>query len=130
MLSGKVVMFKGKSFLDDPLETKSIRHFRIVISDPNEDNEFLTVPVDTFRSDFQDKSCLIEKDEHSFIKHRSFVNYKFAKVLSFAKIFNGLRSGLFIKKEDVSPELLSRIQNGAKISKNLRNELKVWFELF
>lgn len=123
-------MLKGKTFLDEPLPKIFTRHLRIIISNPNEDNEFLTVPVDTFKSDFQDKSCIIEQGEHQFITHKSFVNYKYAKVISFAKIFNGLQQGIFIKKEDVSAELLLKIQNGAKKSRNLSNEFKIWFDLF
>lgn len=128
--SRKNAMFKGKSFLDEPIPIKNVRHLRIVISDPNENNEFLTVSVDTLRSEYQDKSCVIEPGEHKFIRHKSFVNYKYARVISFAKIVNGEKAGLFIRKENVSAELLLRIQNGAKISRNLRNEFRSWFSLF
>ena len=123
-------MGKRQAFLDEPVTENKIKHLRIVITDANRDFEYLTVSVDTFKSKFQDSSCIIQKGEHPFIKSTSFVNYKYARVLSFAQIFNGLKQGLFVKKEDVSPELLKRIQDGAKLSKLLDNKYKEWFSLF
>lgn len=123
-------MSKRTSFLDEPLPDNGKRHLRIIITDSNDDNEFLTVPVDTLRSRFQDKSCLIQPNEHNFIKEQSFVNYKYARVLNFATVFNGLQKGILIKKEDISTELLKRIQNGAKVSKQLDIKFQEWFNLF
>ncbi|MBP3367024.1 MAG: hypothetical protein J6K96_08575 [Treponema sp.] len=123
-------MPKGQTFLDEPVTEEEIRHLRVVITDANDDNEFLTVSIDTFRSRYQDASCIIQPGEHPFIKHTSFVNYRYAKVISFAKIFNGLRNHIFLRKEDVSEELLKKIQEGAKRTKYLSREHKIWFELF
>lgn len=123
-------MPKRQAFLDEPVTDRKIRHLRIVITDKNDSNEYLTVPVDTLKFHFQDSSCIIAPHEHPFIKEQSFVNYRYAKVLSFAEIFNGIRHGVFITKEDVSAELLIRIQNGARATKHLRNEMKVWLPLF
>ena len=110
-------MSKRTTFLDEPI--KDVCHLRIVISDPDSNNCFLTVPIDSYISKFQDSSCIIQKGEHPFIKHISFANYKYAAVLSFQTIFNGIQTRKFIRKQDVSPELLKKIQDGAKISKNL-----------
>ena len=123
-------MPKKQSFLDEPLIDNGKRHLRIVITDSNEQNEFLTVAVDTLRSSIQDTSCIIEPGEHSFIKARSFVNYHYAKVLNYAQIFNGLQKGVLVRKEDISEELLKRIQDGARKTNRFNNNLKIWFELF
>ena len=123
-------MPKKQTFLDEPLESNEKRHLRIVITDSNEQNEFLTVVVDTLRNNSQDKSCIIEPGEHSFIKVRSFVNYHYARVLNFTQVFNGLQKGVLVRKEDVSEELLKKIQDGARKSNRLNNNLKIWFHLF
>lgn len=123
-------MAKKQTFLDEPLPENGKRHLRVIITNSNEQNEFLSVPIDTLRSRAQDTSCVIEAGEHSFIKNRSFVNYRYARVLSFAQVFNGFQKGLLIRKEDISEELLERIQDGARTTKHLANELKSWFELF
>ncbi len=123
-------MPKKQTFLDEPLAENGKRHFRIVITDSNEQNEFLTVAVDTLHNSFQDTSCIIEPGEHSFIKTRSFVNYHYARVLNFTQVFNGLQKGVLVRKEDISEDLLLRIQEGARKSNMLNKKLKVWFELF
>ena len=122
-------MPKKQSFLDEPTGQNK-RHLNIVITEANSENEYLVVPVDTLRFDFQDRSCILHAGDHSFIKHDSFVNYKYARVISYVQLFNGLNKGLFIRKEDISEEVLIRIQNGARKTKNLKTELKVWFDLF
>jgi len=122
-------MPKKQTFLDQPTEEK-IRHLRIVITDASSDGEYLTVPIDTLKYPYQDKSCILHVGDHSFIKHESFVNYRFAQVISYPQLFNGLRKGVFVKKEDISDEVLKRIQDGARQTKNMRTELKDWFELF
>lgn len=68
--------------------------------------------------------------EHDFIKVRSFANYYYAKVLNFTQVFNGIQKGLLIRKEDISDELLKKIQEGAKSTVHLNSELKAWFEFF
>lgn len=123
-------MSRKQSFLDEPLLNSGKRHLRIVITASNEQNEFLTVAIDTLRSKSQDTSCIIEPGEHSFIKTRSFVNYHYAKVLNFTQVFNGLQKGVLVRKEDISDELLKRIQDGAKKTSRLNNNLKIWFDLF
>ena len=122
-------MPKKQSFLDEP-SGQNKRHLCIVITDANSENEYLVVPVDTLKFDFQDKSCVLHVGDHSFIKQESFVNYRFAKVISFTQLYNGLQHGFFIRKEDVSDEVLARIQKGARETKNLKTEIKDWFELF
>lgn len=123
-------MSKKQSFLDEPLPENGKRHLRIVITEANERNEFLTIPVDTLRNRTQDTSCVIEPGEHDFIKVRSFANYYYAKVLNFAQVFNGIKKGLLVRKEDVSDELLKKIQEGAKNTLHLNSELKAWFDFF
>lgn len=56
-------MLKGKTYLDKPVTDLQIKHLRIIISNPNEDNEFLTVSVDTFKFDW----ALSQKYEPAFI---------------------------------------------------------------
>lgn len=122
-------MPKRQTFLDEPTGQDK-RHLNIVITDANSENEYLVVPVDSLKFDFQDRSCVLHPGDHSFIQHESFVNYKYARVISYIQLFNGLNKGLFIRKEDIAEDVLLRIQEGAKKTKNLKTEFKVWFELF
>lgn len=59
-----------------------------------------------------------------------FLKMSYAKVLNFTQVFNGLQKGVLVRKEDISDELLKRIQDGAKKTSRLNNNLKIWFDLF
>lgn len=123
-------MGKKQTYLEEALPTNNTRHLRIVISDVNQNGEYLTVSVDSYVNKFQDSSCIIEIGELPFITHKSFVNYKYAKVVSFQQIYNGIRKGVFLQRKDISEQLLKKIQDGAKTTRHLPNEYKAWFELF
>lgn len=54
-------MSKKQSFLDEPLPENGKRHLRIVITEANERNEFLTIPVDTLHNRTQCKLRTIKE---------------------------------------------------------------------
>lgn len=122
-------MAKRQTYLEQPVNNGK-RHLRIVITDHNGENEYLTVSVDTLKAPWQDRSCILNVGDHPFIKHESFVNYRRAKVISFIQLFNGINKGLLIKKEDIGTDVLKRIQDGARKTKFLPTGLKDWFDLF
>lgn len=102
----------------------------IVIAEKDDDN--LVVPVTTWRENvplfLQDDSCILNVNDHSFIKHKSWINFSFAKVFTSVEILNGLFKGYLIKKDDLSKELVDFIKSKAKTSKKLANEFKYFFE--
>jgi len=126
-------MGKNQSFLADfdfPLHSSIAYHLFIVITDPDKDRNYLIVPVVTLKNDWQDKSCTLKKGDHPFIKHESCINYAKAKKLNYTEIYNGIQKGIFIKKEDVSPEVLKKIQDGCRITNKLPNKFKCFFDYF
>ena len=100
------------------------RHLRIVITDPDNDQNQVVVSVTTLKYQYQDKSCLIQPGEHPFIDSLSIVDFKRTRIMSYLQIFNGIRQGLLIRKEDISDELLKKIQNAAAKSKYISDEIK------
>ena len=68
---------KGSSYLSNPDITpqeKRIRHLRIIISDFDEADRALVVPITTWHegNPRQDNSCILEQGEHSFIANGHF----------------------------------------------------------
>jgi uncharacterized protein YifN (PemK superfamily) len=129
---------KGQSFLSEPEKAKSgtYRHLNIVISNADTENYFLVVPVTTWREkngvpfDRQDASCILPENCHSFLKHKSWVDFSRAKKMSYIEIFNGLQKGLLIRKEDMPPEQIQKIQNAAKVSRVLLEKFQPFFDYF
>lgn len=125
-------MGEGQTFLSEFKTTKSgdKRHLMIVVAEKN--GEYLIIPVTTWYEDLppfiQDNSCILNEGDHPFIKHKSWLNFKFAQAKQSIEILQGLLNGLLIRKEDLSPELLAYIQSKTKDSKRLPSKLRYFFE--
>lgn len=126
-------MGKGQSFLaDDKTARGIIKHLRVVISDVDAANECLVVCVTTWYEGVrgQDSSCILEAGCHNFIKHKSWIDFSRSKAMEYIEIFNGLQKGLLIKKDDLEPSLVVKIQKAAKKSEFLPVELERFFAYF
>jgi hypothetical protein len=128
-------MGKGQTFLSDNEKTPGgleKRHLRIIISNPDEYNEFLVVSVTTWYDcrTRQDSSCILEAGCHSFITHKSWVDFSRTRSMSFTEVFNGLQRRLLIKIEDMNEEIIKKIQAAAKKSDYIPTELYHFFDYF
>lgn len=77
----------------------------------------LVVPVSSIRTRHYDKTTVIDRGVHSFIKHPSYIRYGHAQQKSERDIEGGIRDGLLVAMEAFSEELLEHIQNGFRTSK-------------
>ena len=131
-------MAKGQSFLNEPDNTVrgKIRHLNVVITEPDEDNYVLVVPVCTYREEDgkswlgQDLSCILKAGCHSFIKVKSYISYRNAKAMSLVDIFNGLQKGRLTKQPDFDTCIIQDIQRGAEESIYLPEKYKRFFNYF
>lgn len=125
-------MGEGQTFLGEGTKTPSgeKRHLMIVVAE--KDTEYLIVPVTTWHDELplglQDDSCLLNIGDHSFIKHKSWLDFRFSKSVQAIDILQGILNGLLIRKEDLTPELLSYIQAKTEISDRLPSKFKYFFE--
>lgn len=69
-------------------------------------------------------ACVVQAGEHPFIRHRSYVTYRYARIESVERIKDLLKKGVFVEKEPCSPELLEKILQGALKSKLISREIK------
>jgi hypothetical protein len=131
-------MAKGQTFLSNEEKTPRgpVRHLNVIITEPSEDMNYLVVPVTTYREDAgrpvpgQDNSCILAAGCHPFIKHKSYVYYKYARQMSALEIVIGIQKGLLIKREDMNPSIIQDMQRGAEESPNLPEELVSFFQFF
>jgi hypothetical protein len=127
-------MGKGQTFLGKEEQTGSglKRHLNIVITEPDEDQNYLVVPVTTWHDGYrrQDDSCILPAGAHAFITHKSWVNYARAKQMSYTEIFNGIRKGYLIAKVDIAAPHLQDIQKGAVNSPYFPEKLNHFLEFF
>lgn len=120
----------GRTFLSDIAHTTSgdKRHLLIVIAELGLD--YLVVPVNTWKDGRkgQDDSCILDVGDHPFIKHRSWINYRRAKVISAITLINGLNSGKFIIMDDLRKDIVDYISAKAQISIYLPHEYMRFFK--
>jgi hypothetical protein len=73
-----------------------------------------------------DDACVIEAGEHPFIRHRSYVAYRYMRIDPLAHI-EALSARGWQRREDCSLMLLKKIIVGAGKSKHISRELKEIF---
>jgi len=100
-------------------------HLYIIISDPQlMPDQVVVVNLTGYRENIlKDGSCVLERGEHSFITKKSYVYYRQAKCAKLNNLQNLLKLGGIEKLEDVSSEMLTRIQQGAANSQFTPNEV-------
>lgn len=132
-------MAKGQAFLSEEEQTSKgpARHLNVVISEPTEDMNYLVVPVTTYHEDAnghptpgQDDSCILKVGSHPFIRRKSYARYRNARKMNYAEIFNGIKKGILIRKEDMDPAVVQDMQRGAEQSPFLPKEFILFFKYF
>jgi len=127
---------KGKTFrgvTDESQKGLFYKHLRIVISNMADNGRALVIPISTVHSKTQlyDKSCILYKGEHSFLtEEKSYAFYGRAEALSQKDLDELSRYGKLIVYEDVSDDLLKRLQDGARKSDQLPQYLMKYFDEF
>lgn len=122
---------KGRSFWGKKDEDEEKLHLRFIISDPDLEGNVLVVSMTTRKNLlWEDLSCVLRSEDHERVKHESFIYYEKAEEMNEACILNMYFNNRIILRENISSELLTRIQKGAKKSKRLTNKFKKYFDYF
>lgn len=117
-------MFRpGVAFQADPSEDLD-SHVWIVISAPDSDGNVLCVSFSTLRGEEEDLSCVLKKGDHAFIRHDTVIKYALARAWPASGIKKAMDSGQFKTHPPLRPEILKRIQDGARVSTFLRQRFK------
>lgn len=108
-----------------------VPHLHIVISDPDPEKNVMIVNLTTFyNTGREDNSCILQIGEHPFIKQKSYIPYHFAKEMNMLKLISEGMSKNIEFKENISDEMLLKIQNGAKKSDFLKPCFYKFFNYF
>lgn len=102
-----------------------MRHLLVLLSDPvTYPDELVIVNLSSWR-DWQDASCIIEAEEHPWVRHKTVVAYKHAKITSLKVIKAQISSNMISSYPDpVSPDLFRRMLKGALSSREIPAKVK------
>lgn len=115
-----------KASLLIPSSQKDDNHLFVIITNPCKEGKVLIINFSTIRSDKHDPACVVNKGDHVFIKHPSYVVYRYSKIVSANELSKKVKSGEFIQHQPITDQLLARIQDG--ISSSFANlEIKKYF---
>jgi hypothetical protein len=101
-----------------------IGHLFVLLLDPEKYTQnTIIIPVDTLRSDKQDKTTILDPGDHDFITARSFLNYSRAKIYSIKNIEQMIKDGKAKLKPPMKSEILCKIIDGLRKSDHTPQEV-------
>jgi len=103
------------------------KHLFVLVLDKqiNKKVHILSVPICTARDSARiDESCMIQPGEHTFIKDESFVEYRNARIDPVDSLLERVNEKTFIPHDSASQELIAKIIDGLKISKEVKRHIK------
>jgi len=106
----------GYAYLDHQA-TAMAAHLWVVCAEPLSDlDERVIVSVTSDGPHISDRSCPLEPGEHDFIKHRSFVLFRKARVVTVGDMTAWQSRGYLSPKAALEPDIANRIREAALIS--------------
>jgi hypothetical protein len=118
MKEKKPTFVLGTTFWTHPKNPRLPSHLHIVISDPaKSETEIAVVNVTTVRGEEYDPSCVLLPGDHKAIRHESFVGYSRGWVVNLNALKMVFDAGQIHRDEEMRPDVLKRVQQGAMSSK-------------
>ena len=101
-----------------PANDPSRKHLFVCLTDVSgPDKETLMVSVSTWRAGFDvDDTCHLFAGDHVFIKHKSFIDYRNARIVEADKLIKGERQGLFVAMDALESSVFARVCYGLEKS--------------
>lgn len=108
------------------------KHLFIVLTNPSDESEkkSLLVSISTLTGYHCDMTCVLDKGDHDFIHHKSYVDYYRARIEETEKLINGVQKGLFETKRPIRETIFKKIVNGLSLSPRTPLKIKQFYEDF
>jgi len=99
-------------------------HLFVILTDECAEKNHLLVNFSSIHEGvYHDDACVVNPNEHPFIKHPSYIEYRKAETVKASHL---IRCD-FIQKEDVSSDLFKRICDGLMLSIHTPQRIKKYF---
>ena len=130
------IPFKKVTLLipSSPDNLRDVKHLFIILTNPpssEKQAKVLLVNVSTvYNNHVFDDACIIEAGEHPFIKRRSFIDYRYARIEEASMLIKKVKSGEFIAHESMSEGLYTKIVNGLFKSKFIATKFQEFYNQY
>lgn len=102
----------------------SRKHLHVVCSMPDATGNVVIVSITTYTNDLCDQTCVLQAHEHPWLRHKSFVLYRKAEIISAVALQARIDSGEVAERDDVNPQTFLRIKNGLCNSPQTKRKVK------
>lgn len=100
------------------------KHLHIVCCDPNENGEVVIISIASYVNPLCDGTCILQANDHSWLKHKSYVLYRSAQIIEAAKLEAGIASGEILKRDSMNAQAFLRLRNGICKSPHTKRKVK------
>lgn len=105
-------------------------HLWIVISDPGRDaDKVVIVNLESCDGPEKDGSCILDRGDHPWIRHKTNVRYRDARITTQANLDHLIKNGALKPQEPATDELLAKIFDGAQKTEHLPTKCRTVLEL-
>jgi hypothetical protein len=113
-----------------PPEDPERKHLFIVLTDPQPpEKSVLLVGIDSIKQGLpHDPTSLLYPDDHRFIKHASYVNYRYARVEPADKLARSVEQGRFDPQEPLDEAVFARVCRGLLESRSVSLKIRNFYE--
>lgn len=88
-------------------------HLFVIATDPCEQNQCVLVTISTiYEGVWYDPTCTIEADSHPFVKHASYVNYRFSVLKDCERLGKLVDGWYYHPKDPIDDQVLENICSG------------------
>lgn len=103
------------------------KHLHIVCTDPCKKGDQIVVSVVSWTSDLCDDACILQAYEHEFLKHKSYVFYRKARIEAATTLVNGIRNGTFKPRDPMNGQTFLRVCKGICNSSQTPRKVKTYY---
>ncbi|MCK5425453.1 MAG: hypothetical protein KAI89_08775 [Emcibacter sp.] len=100
------------------------KHLFVICNDTCTDGMNLIVPLVTWKNSYSDDTCVLNVGDHPFIKHRSYIQYRFTRLVTAEDLMVGINNNAFTRHSDFMEFYFLKIKNGIVRSKQTPRQFK------
>ena len=117
-----------------PDADKERKHLFILLTDPvpnvdTKTSEVLSVSVSSIKEGYPfDPACRLYAGDHPFLRHESFVHYRYARIDVVSAFLAGVKIGAFIPQGPLKEPIFAQVCQGLLASRNTSPRIRQFYD--
>jgi len=107
-----------------PIHNPDQHHLFIICTDADRDGDHVLVNVTKWQNELCDSTCVFNGGEHDFIKYKSYILYRKARIENRSTLLKGVQEGFFVAKPCLKDADFKSVCSGILTSPHTPNRIK------